>query len=91
MNLKIKTYGALCSLEIFTINGIDADYEDFGDKYDHSPETADAYCCGDMRFDPFDNVNWPILKKYNITEDEYFEICSKLENELSWGSCGWCL
>ena len=32
MELVIKPYGCLCELETFTINGIPADYDDFGDK-----------------------------------------------------------
>ena len=34
MKLNIEVYSALCALRTFEINGIDADYEDFGSKYD---------------------------------------------------------
>ena len=31
-----------------------------------------------------------IKEKYNITDEEYNEVCNVLEEKLSWGSCGWC-
>lgn len=31
-----------------------------------------------------------ILRKYSINKKEYDEICKKLEEGLSFGSCGWC-
>ena len=34
MKIIIKPYDCLCELEEFTINGISADYDDFGEKYD---------------------------------------------------------
>lgn len=84
------TFGsALCYTPVFKINGIYADSDDFGEKYDHSPGTADDYCCGDMRFDqkaPDDKV----LTKYGIDELEYWTIANKLADGLSFGACGWC-
>jgi len=32
-----------------------------------------------------------VLEKYKITKDEYNEIVAKLEEGLSFGSCGWCV
>jgi hypothetical protein len=32
-----------------------------------------------------------ILLKYKITEEEYQEVVSKLEDGLSFGCCGWCV
>lgn len=89
MTLNIKAYSALCELKIFTINGVEADYEDFGTKEDRSPETAWEYGCANMKFIP----NLPtdeVLKKYGITADEYAEICDYLDRELSFGSCCLC-
>lgn len=90
MKLELKAYGALCALEIFTINNIKAESNDFGEKYDHNPEDAEEYGCGNMRFDSYD-VNKEVLEKYKISKDEYYEICDKLTEELSFGNCGWCV
>ena len=103
MVLKIEVMGYLCELLEFTVNGIDADYNDFGDKYDdgydddyyHDTEDDegcdeyDVYGCDNMQFHPKNCTN-EILKKYRITEDEYGEICEKLSEKLSFGSCGYC-
>jgi hypothetical protein len=89
MQLEFKVYGALCAISTFVINGIDADSSDFGDHGDRSPETAEDYCCGNMQF--IRSPSTPaVLAKYGITEDEYAEICEKLETGLSFGRCGWC-
>nr|UVN09371.1 MAG: hypothetical protein [Bacteriophage sp.] len=32
-----------------------------------------------------------VLRKYNITEEEYYSICDELENKLHVGRCGWCV
>jgi hypothetical protein len=32
-----------------------------------------------------------ILDKYGITEEEYNEVATRLEIDLSFGSCGWCV
>ena len=75
--------------EVFTINGAQADMNDFGHMEDVAPEYAPEYGCGDRRFisyDPKDNV----LELYGITESEYETICNKLESEMHIGGCGWC-
>lgn len=89
MTLKIKAYSALCELKTFTINGVDAEYEDFGTKEDRNPMSAEPYCCADMRFIP-DLPTDEVLKKYGITVNEYDEVCDRLNQELSFGRCGWC-
>lgn len=89
MTLNLRIYDCLCETAEFKINGIDADYCDFGEKYDCEREYADDYCCGNMRFFP-KVANETVLKKYNITADEYRAICEELESNLSFGSCGWC-
>lgn len=86
---EMEVYGALCALQVFTIKGIEADYDDFGDKGDQSPDTAEDYACGDMQFIP-KRPTQEVLDKYKITVDEYNEIANELASKLSFGRCGWC-
>lgn len=88
-DIKIKPFRAVCELEQFEVNGIEADYEDFGDKYDRQPDVAGPYGCGDMQFIPCQPTD-EILHKYKITADEYEDICDELDC-LSIGNCGWCI
>jgi hypothetical protein len=89
MQLEFEVYGALCAMSTFVINEIYADTRDFGGRGDMSPETAEEYSCGDMQFTR--NPSTPaVLAKYRITEDEYAEICEKLEGGLSFGHCCLC-
>lgn len=90
MKLQIEFGTALCYCPVFEINGIDATEYDFGEKYDRSPGTAEPYSCGDMQFTRRIEPSPSVLEKYSITEDEYREICDKLEVGLSFGRCGWC-
>lgn len=90
MKYKIEIYGALCACSKFIINGIDADADDFGERHDWSPETAEDYGCGDMRFTP-KPATQEVLDKYHINTDEYNIIAEKLRGELSFGDCGWCV
>lgn len=91
MELNIKPFHALpCRLDVFTINGNDADSSDFGDTYDHNAESAEPYACGNMYFDP-DSPTKEVLDRYDITEKEYYAICNELEYKLNVGSCGWCV
>jgi len=90
MKLVLEFYDALCSTSEFVVNGVTADYDDFGDKYDHDSENAEEYGCGDMHFDPKPFTE-EVLNKYHITENEYDKICNKLEDGLSFGNCGWCI
>ena len=90
MNYKIEVYYALCELSTFEINGIEADYNDFGDKDDVSPETAEEYGCGNMKFTPKLATD-EILNKYKISVDEYNTITLILIDKLSFGSCGCCV
>lgn len=89
MKVEIEVFGCLCELSVFRINGITADYTDFGDKYDCEPESAEPYGCGNMRFFPKE-YSASVLKKYNITKEEYNEVCNRLDC-LSFGCCGWCV
>lgn len=89
MELVIEPMYALpCSLEVFTINGKTAYQDDFGDTYDHDAESAEPYACADMRFDRKPPTK-EVLDKYNITEEEYYNICNELECKLCVGGCGW--
>jgi hypothetical protein len=90
MQIKFKVYGALCAMKTFNINGVDADKDDFGSQQDESPETAEDYACGDMRFTRKPSTP-AVLSKYGITEEEYAGVCEKLEDELSFGCCDWCV
>ena len=91
MELVIKPFHSLpCHLEVFTINGKDADQDDFGDIFDHNEEIREPYGCGDMHFDSKPPTK-EVLGKYNITEEEYYNICNELECKLRVGSCGWCI
>lgn len=87
---NIRAYLALCELEDCTINGVELDYKDFGDKDDTEPDKAEEYGCGNMQFIPYEEVKQETLKKYNITEEEYRKIQDKLDC-LSFGSCSWCV
>lgn len=92
MDIVIKPYHSLpCELEVFTINGIKADKDDFGEGYDHEWENDEPYGCGYHRFDAKREYEQSILDKYNITPEEYLEICDLLEDKLYVGSCGWCV
>lgn len=90
MKYTIKVFGCLCELSKFEINAIDANHEDFGEKYDNDPGGAEPYGCGDMRFFP-KPATADTLAKYNISIGEYDKITEELERELSFGSCGWCV
>ena len=90
MEYEVEYFRALCSTKEFIINGIEADHSDFISLYDHSPQTACAYGCGDMRADILPPSN-RVLEKYKITKTEYFTLAHDLASNLSFGSCGWCV
>lgn len=91
MDLVIKPFQYFpCELETFTINGKDANSMDFGDTYDHDEGIIEPDGCGDIYFEPKPPIK-EVLNKYNITEEEYYNICNELKDELSVGSCGWCI
>ena len=90
MKLEVKARRALpCRTDIFKINDKDADLEDFGEGVDHGRSSADAYCCGDMRFDAHLPTQ-AVLDKYGINADQYRQVCDTLEAECSPGACEWC-
>jgi hypothetical protein len=89
MKLELTISDCFCGCEIFRVNDIEADVDDFGAKYDYSPEEADEYECGNMVFQSFPSSD-RVLKKYSITQDEYNEITDALIVGLSFGRCGLC-
>ena len=90
MKLELEFGTALCYAPTFKINGIKADSNDFGEKYDRSPETAEDYACGDMQFTRVPPKP-EVLERYGITEAEYALVAYQLESGLSFGRCGWCV
>ena len=90
MELELGIYDCLCATSVFKINDIEADYNDFGEKYDRDIDDAEDYGCGDMRFTG-NSATQEILDKYKINLTEYNEIVEKLEEGLSFGGCGWCV
>tara|TARA_R110000796_G_C14195151_1_gene391051 strand:- start:52 stop:324 length:273 start_codon:yes stop_codon:yes gene_type:complete len=90
MKLELEFGTTLCYTPTFIVNGIDADEDDFGEKYDRNPDEAEPYGCGNMTFTRIEATT-KVLEKYNITQDEYSKIAEKLEDGLSFGSCGWCV
>jgi hypothetical protein len=89
MKLELTIYGSLCSTQIFSVNGVDADSGDFGDQEDQGSDDAEDYCCGNMVFERKPSTP-ETLEKYSISEEDYQHIAEKLEGKLSWGECGWC-
>lgn len=90
MSHEIEFGTALCYTRIFLVNGKQAEYDDFGEKSDQSPETAEDYGCGDMVFEPC-APSADVLAKYGIDELEYWTIANALAEGLSFGACGWCV
>ena len=90
MKLEIKPMSSYCALSTFRINGIKADYNDFGYTEDIAPDRAEPYGCGNMQFIPDKNPQDGILEKYGITEDEWLRVLKELDC-LSFGHCGWCI
>jgi hypothetical protein len=89
MKIELEFYSHLCETKVFEINGIYADYEDFGEKGDKSRHLAESHCCANMQFTG-KSATSEVLNKYIINVDEYNEVVSKLEDGLSFGSCGYC-
>jgi hypothetical protein len=91
--VRLTAMSHLCELDIKPnnqLNGIDIDYDDFGEKYDRDRGSAEPYGCGDMQFTRKQSTE-EVLKKYDITEEYYSIICDQLEDILSFGGCGWCV
>lgn len=89
MKLELDFYDSLCSTVGFAINGVAGDPDDFGEKFDRSPGTAEDYSCGDMQFTRV-SARPEVLAKYQISGPEYELVAGQLEVGLSFGSCGEC-
>lgn len=79
-----------CCVPGFRVNGVAAMVEDFVDQYDHDPENAPDYGCGDMRCDPKDPSK-DVMRKYGISVTEYNEIVQRLCEKLDFGYCNYCV
>lgn len=88
--LIIEVQDYYCALEKFVINGIEADYNDFGTKIDTQKHLAEEYGCGNMEFIP-DEPTQEVLDKYSINVTDYEEICNRLIKELSYHKCSLCV
>lgn len=92
MKVVMEQYKALpCRLKTFAINDIQANQDDFGHMDDTLSWMAEPYSCERMCFHADNSKASECMKKYNITLDEFFEICSMLDEKLFIGSCGWCV
>lgn len=78
------------SFQVFTINGIDADVDDFGESKDWAPELAPEFGCGYRAFRAFEYTSQKILHKYHINVHEWEQICNMLEAKLNIGRCAEC-
>ena len=80
----------VCDIKKFTINGKDADVDDFGSAYDHDIKNKPDYGCGYYKFTPHKYPKRATLEKYGIEIIDWFEIVEMLENELDIGECCYC-
>ena len=85
LRLEVETYETMpCELQTFRINGVDAELEDFGMVV---KDDFGGYECTDLSFE---EGGQPPLKKYNLTYNDYVEICRVLSDIFNIGSCDWC-
>lgn len=81
-----------CEAEVFKINGIDADMDDFGGvNLGHIPWLDDDEDMTECEMNGFfgEQPTEEILEKYGITEEEYDEILDNLNGEF-FGKCSAC-
>lgn len=89
-NITAVPYNAFpCALKEFSVNGIKAQECDFGRMEDTNK--AEAEPCGGMEFIPDEEPKEKVLEKYNISIEEWKEVCEYLENVLHVGKCSWCI
>jgi len=77
-----------CYPIIFEVNNIIAEVSDFGDLCDLDPINRPRWGCGNRKFVPRESTK-ENLEFYKIDEEEYQEICQKLD-KLSLGRCSHC-
>lgn len=88
LDLEITPFRCVpCELDVFKINGQDADVDDFGTS-GWNGNCMEGTC--HHEFCPNIKPTNDVLHKYNITESQYYQICDNLVDELYVGSCGWC-
>ena len=91
MEVVIKRYKYLpCELEVFTINGIKADRDDFGFLDGYCGEYED-YSCSRRIFIIEEDKKEKAMLKYHLTEAEYEVVCSELKSECYIDECGYCV
>ena len=90
LKLIVESHGRYlpCALSKFTINGIAADEDDFGDT--ETDPQDEPYTCKNHRFVP-KMPSQEVLNKYKIGLGDYAEICSALKETLYVGYCGMCI
>ena len=79
-----------CTLKTFLINGKEAEQDDFGHGKDLNPECASPFCCACWMYKSDKRKARTAMKKYNITKEEFLDICNILEKTLDVGECGYC-
>ena len=97
----MQTYEALpCALNgEYYINGVYLESDDFGESYDddedydYSDNEDMYYGCVNRVFKVWIDEGhlMAAIEKYNITQEEYFDIQNKLADLLYVGECGWCI
>lgn len=91
MEVVIKHYKDLpCELEVFTINGIKADRDDFGFLVGYCGEYED-YSCSNRVFVINESKKEETMLKYRLTEVEYDMVCSELRSECYIDECNYCI
>jgi hypothetical protein len=86
-----------CEIISCYLNGKYFDRDDFGTSEDKGgycdSEDIMDYGCVNRVFEPYEDEEHKneAMVKYEITEDEYYDIQDKLESELCVGECGWCV
>ena len=92
MDIQAVPFHALpCRLQIFTINGVDAQTELFGYIEDTDRENAEPYGCGYCEFISSNDHKKEAMETYGITEEEFEEVQYELREVLRVGPCGWCI
>jgi hypothetical protein len=94
MKYEFERCDAYCAASKLTINGIDADLDDFGSGYDVGFDESESipegfHGCADRQFE-CELPTPEVLEKYKITTAEYSLLVALLESELSFGYCSMC-
>lgn len=92
MKKCLNFWTTLCYVH-WDINWIFVDSNDFWEKYDRDSENAEPRACADMQFTRHDDIKLinKALEKYKLSTSEFDEICTELEEKLSFWNCWWCI